>query len=125
MNAFSSDSGLTPPTRRFPPDIDISRCLLEPPEPMDFVLPAFLAGTVGGLVSPGGAGKSFWAMEASISVAAAVAGADMLGLGAKKAGKVIFFSGEDPEIAIHHRIYAHSAHLSPKERDAILPNLES
>jgi hypothetical protein len=40
---------------------------IEPPE-LDFVLPGFLAGTVGGLVSPGGVGKSTFALMVALTI---------------------------------------------------------
>jgi hypothetical protein len=51
--------------------IDVADCFLTEPQPLDFVLPGFLAGTVGGLVSPGGVGKSTFALLASIAIASA------------------------------------------------------
>jgi hypothetical protein len=52
--------------------IDLANCFEIAPEPLDFVLPGFLAGTVGGLVSPGGVGKSTFALEICIAVACSV-----------------------------------------------------
>jgi RecA-family ATPase len=52
--------------------IDIENCFSTEPPPLDFVLPGFLAGTVGGLVSPGGVGKSTFALELCIAVACSV-----------------------------------------------------
>jgi len=40
----------------------------EPPS-LDFILPGFIPGTVAGLVSPGGTGKSFFALELACAVA--------------------------------------------------------
>ncbi len=48
----------------------------EPPV-LDFIWPGFLAGTVGALVAPGATGKSFWALEAAMSIACSVAGGDL------------------------------------------------
>ncbi len=44
----------------------------EPPK-SDFVLPGFLAGTVGALFATGATGKSFLALEAALGVACSVA----------------------------------------------------
>ncbi len=38
--------------------INILEAFAAPPPPLDYVLPNMVAGTVGALVSPGGAGKS-------------------------------------------------------------------
>ncbi|WP_449757724.1 AAA family ATPase [Diaphorobacter aerolatus] len=51
----------------------------EPPV-LDFIWPGFLAGTVGALVAPGATGKSFWALEAAMSIACSVSGGDLVGL---------------------------------------------
>lgn len=62
--------------------IDVQAAFENDPPALDFVWPGFLAGTVGALVAPGGAGKSFWALEAAMAVAGGDApGSDLLGLG--------------------------------------------
>lgn len=38
--------------------LDLMAAFNDPPPPIDYVLPNMVAGTVGALVSPGGAGKS-------------------------------------------------------------------
>ncbi|MBP4078002.1 AAA family ATPase, partial [Aeromonas sp. MrichA-1] len=43
--------------------IDILASFTELPPPIDYVLPNMVAGTVGALVSPGGAGKSMLALQ--------------------------------------------------------------
>ena len=39
------------------------------PPTLDFIVPGFIPGTVAGLVSPGGTGKSFFALELACAVA--------------------------------------------------------
>lgn len=56
--------------------IDLLSAFRLPPPELDFVWPGFLAGTVGALVAPGATGKSFWALEAAMSIACSVAGGD-------------------------------------------------
>lgn len=56
---------LLPATRR----LDIAMALTTTPPPRDFSLPCLRAGTVGGLVSPGGAGKSMLAAQLALMVA--------------------------------------------------------
>lgn len=103
--------------------IDINDCFeTEPPE-LDFVLPGFLAGTVGGLVSPGGAGKSTFALLAAAAIADSVAGADLLELDIDKHGRVVFLAGEDPALAIRHRLFKLGSHLSKDQRSFIKENL--
>lgn len=49
--------------------IDLRAAFENQPPVLDFIWPGFLAGTVGALVAPGATGKSFWALEAAMSVA--------------------------------------------------------
>ncbi|WP_432759877.1 AAA family ATPase, partial [Escherichia coli] len=50
----------------------------ELPPPLDYVLPNMVAGTVGALVSPGGAGKSMLALQLAAQIAG---GPDLLEVG--------------------------------------------
>ena len=76
------------------PVLDLRRASTEPPAPFDFVVPGLMAGTVGALVSPGGTGKSMWALQMALSLSA---GVDMLGLGSgvSSGQPVVFLSAED------------------------------
>ncbi|RMH97215.1 helicase RepA family protein [Stutzerimonas nitrititolerans] len=109
--------------------IDLQAAFESEPPTLDFIWPGFLAGTVGALVAPGATGKSFWAMEAAMSVACGatvesrVSGGDLVGLAPAKAGRVIYYAGEDPEPALVGRIHAIGKHLSPEARTAIVTNL--
>lgn len=97
--------------------IDILRAFEETPPPLDFVLPGLLAGTVGSIVSPGGAGKSMLALELAVLV---TTGTDLSGFGggvARHTGKVVFLAAEDPEDAIRHRLHALGQHLEIDERE--------
>jgi RecA-family ATPase len=99
--------------------IDMFRAFQEEPPELDFIWPSFLAGTVGALVAPGAAGKSFWALEAAM----AVAGADLLKLNPTRTGKVVYFSGEDPANALIRRAHSIGKHLDSGMRHAIRENL--
>jgi len=90
----------------------------EPPE-LDFIWPGFLAGTVGALVAPGATGKSFFALEAAMSIACSVAGGDLVGLTPKKTGRVVYFAGEDPQPALIKRVHSIGQHLGQSAREAI------
>jgi RecA-family ATPase len=100
--------------------IDVQAAFENDPPALDFVWPGFLAGTVGALVAPGGVGKSFWALEAAMAVAGGDApGSDLLGLGPSRAGRVVYFAGEDPAPILDCRIHAIGRHLSDTARSAI------
>lgn len=94
----------------------------EPPV-LDFIWPGFLAGTVGALVAPGATGKSFWALEAAMSIACSVAGGDLVGLAPARTGSVVYLAGEDPPAALVRRIHAIGQHLGNTARQAIAENL--
>lgn len=104
--------------------IDILQAFEETPPPLDFVLPGLLAGTVGGVVSPGGAGKSMLALELSILVAT---GFDLSGFGCgaqRHTGKVVFLAAEDPADAIRHRLHALGQHMSQNLREQFAQDFE-
>lgn len=104
--------------------IDILNAFEVEPPPLDFVLPGLLAGTVGGIVSPGGAGKSMLALELSILV---TTGHDLSGFGggvARPEGKVVFLAAEDPADAIKHRLHAIGKHLDENQREGFAHGFE-
>lgn len=103
--------------------IDLRAAFENEPPTLDFIWPGFLAGTVGALVAPGATGKSFWALEAAMAIACSVAGGDLVGLGPACAGRVVYFAGEDPEVALVRRIHAIGQHLNQQAREAIAENL--
>lgn len=75
------------------------------------------------MVAPGATGKSFWALEAAMAIACSVAGGDLVGLSPACAGRVVYFAGEDPEVALVRRIHAIGQHLNQQAREAIAKNL--
>lgn len=85
------------------PFLDLEETYSVEPPPLDFVIPGLLAGTVGGLVAPGGAGKSIFALQLAVSIAS---GIDTLGLGDITPGQVLYLALEDPAILIAHRLHA-------------------
>ena len=103
--------------------IDVLAAFEQEPPVLDFIWPGFLAGTVGALVAPGATGKSFWALEAAMSIACSVAGGDLVGLAPAHAGRVVYLAGEDPPPALVRRIHAIGQHLGHTARQAIAENL--
>lgn len=100
--------------------IDIWSCFATTPAPLDYVLPNMVAGTVGAIVSPGGAGKSMLALQLAMQIAG---GPDLLGIGELPIGQVVYLPAEDPITALHHRLYAIGQHISPEQRHAIAESL--
>lgn len=118
---FTPDVRTTKPgakTRREKPALvralDISQALTTPPKPRDFALPCLRIGTVGGLVSPGGAGKSMLALQLSLGVASGMdavpglrsrPGWEALGIGGVTYAS--FEDGEDDAAARLHGIWTY------------------
>jgi RecA-family ATPase len=115
-------SMIAEPQRKFR-FIDLVNCFDTVPGPLNFVLPGFLQGTIGGLVSAGGVGKSTLTLLAACAVAVDVAGADLLELNLSSHGPVVILAGEDPDDALHHRLHALGRHLSPAQRAALAERL--
>jgi len=99
--------------------IDILAAFQEEQPPQDFVIPGFLAGTVGAIVAPGSTGKSFLALQ----VAAAVCGADTLNLDVSATGRVVYYNAEDPQDEIKRRLHSLGAILSPEQRAEVVERL--
>lgn len=82
------------------------------PPTLDFILPGFIPGTVAGLVSPGGTGKSFFALELSCAVAGGQ-DANLLSLPVTGEGSVHYLAAEDPPEILHKRLH-HIARYMPE-----------
>lgn len=100
--------------------LDLMAAFTELPPPLDYVLPNMVVGTVGALVSPGGAGKSMLALQLAAQIAG---GTDLLGVGELPTGPVVYLPAEDPPAAIHHRLHALGAHLTAEQRQAVASGL--
>jgi hypothetical protein len=103
-----------PPATRL---LDINRALTVPPPPRDFSLPCLRAGTVGGLVSPGGAGKSMLAAQLAVMVATGLDAVPGLlgkpGWETVKIGRVHYASFEDGEEDAGARLHSVWSRLGP------------
>jgi hypothetical protein len=103
-----------PPATRL---LDINRALTVPPPPRDFSLPCLRAGTVGGLVSPGGAGKSMLGAQLALMVATGLDAVPGLlgkpGWETVKIGRVHYASFEDGEEDAAARLHSVWSRLGP------------
>jgi len=105
--------------------LDLRALAATEPTPYDQVLPGFLRGTVGALVSPGGTGKSIFTLEATATIACSVAGGiDLPGIGIKSSGRGVYLAGEDPIVALHHRFHDLIQHYPKAAQEAIFNNLD-
>lgn len=109
-----ADDASDAPIRQYKNRVRPTTCFSTTPPPMDFVLPGLKTGTVGGLVSPGGVGKSMLAMQIALDVAT---GSNLSGLSIHGRGPVLLMAGEDPEDVLHTRMHAMGAFLDPGHRE--------
>ncbi|AGM44367.1 IncQ-type replication protein A [Aeromonas hydrophila ML09-119] len=100
--------------------LDLMAAFTELPPPIDYVLPNMVAGTVGAIVSPGGAGKSMLALQLATQIAG---GPDLLKIGEFLTGAVAYLPAEDPTATIHHRLHVLGAHLTLTEQQAVADGL--
>lgn len=113
---------VTPLASTFPTRLSLADAFSKPPPPLDFVLPGMLAGTVGSLVSPGGVGKSYVALEWAVLVAT---GVNLMGLDFNaKCGRVVMLCAEDPADALQHRLHALGKHLDIEARRQMDENVD-
>ena len=104
--------------------LDILAAFENEPQPLDFVFPGFLAGTVGTVVAPGATGKSYLALEMAMGIACTVAGGDLLGLKPQHTGRVAYIAAEDPQPVLTQRLHAIGAHLNQEARESIAENVD-
>lgn len=99
--------------------INILAAMQNKPEPLEFVLPGLVKGTVGAIVSPGGAGKSAFALQLTAQVAG---GPDLMGLNVSQ-GQSTYLPGEDPESVLCHRLFALGETCNQEQRESVSKNL--
>ena len=98
---------------------DLDEVFSSAPTELDFVLPGLLKGTPALLIAPGATGKSFWSLQAAISIAS---GTKVFGINAERTGDVVYLSAEDPADIVKNRLRDMAAFLSPDERQKTTEN---
>jgi RecA-family ATPase len=88
----------------------------------DFVLPNFIAGSLGSLISQGGTGKSMLALQIAILISCGVDIGEISPF-QPPIGKVIFLPAEDPAVSFIHRLNALGAFLPSDNREILYKNL--
>ena len=100
---------VAPPAGPAVPDwLDIGHALEHEPPALDFVLPGYVAGSVGSIVAAGATGKTMLALQIAVHVSG---GEDTLALAGvagwtPTTGRVLYLSGEDPADVIAGRVHA-------------------
>lgn len=102
--------------------LDLCQVFSQTEPDIDFVLPGFIAGTVGVLSAPGSSGKSWWALEALCAVAGGLR-ADLLDLRPAAHGRVIYLCLEDLQIVLVKRLCKLREHFSDDVRALLLEQL--
>jgi RecA-family ATPase len=105
------------------PRVDILSAFTDEPPAQDFVIPGFLAGTVGALVSPGGTGKSFLALQIAAAIASPMPTANTTGFDIAGHGKVLYINLEDPMGEIHRRLHALGRRFDLVTRQSVADSL--
>lgn len=100
--------------------INILNAFSNVPASIKFILPGLPFGVVGSVISPGGVGKSAFALSLACQIAG---GPCLTGLQTDEIGKVVYVAGEDPENVIEHRLFAVGEHCNQVERETIDENL--
>lgn len=90
------------------------------PQPIDYVLPNLAIGTIGAIVSPGGAGKSMLALQLAVQI---TCGVDLLNFGEYPTGLVAYLPVEDSETIVHHRLYALGKYLTARQQQIVADKL--
>ncbi len=105
------------------PRIDILTAFETDPLAQDFILPGFLAGTVGALVAPGSTGKSMLALQLACAIASDLPQANTTGLSIEQHGSVLYLNLEDPPSEIERRLHALGSRFDTDTRKSIAAGL--
>lgn len=106
------------------PRVDIAKAFSTQPPAQDFILPGFLAGTVGALVAPGSTGKSAFAMQIACAVASPQPQANTTGLVIRRHGSVLYLNLEDPPGEIERRLHSLGSRFDFITRQSVVENLQ-
>ena len=115
--SWRDDPPANPAGPAVPDWLDIAGALEHEPPALDFVLPGYVAGSVGSIVAAGATGKTMLALQVAVHVAG---GADTLELAGvanwtPTCGRVLYLSGEDPVDVIAGRVHAIGGYMPDAE----------
>jgi len=104
--------------------MDILQAFNTKPQPLNFLFGGFLHGTIGAIVSPGGSGKSMYALQLATQLAAGDTIANPLNLPSSSPKRVSYLPAEDPEVILHHRLFSIGEWYEDYEKVTISKNLQ-
>ena len=111
------------------PDLDLIDTFSTEPEPLDFITPGHLAGTIAGNIGTGGVSKSMHGLETALAVTGG-RGADIMGIWdidekqcPVATGHVLYLAAEDPELILRHRLHALGSRLHQDVRAEVAARL--
>lgn len=85
--------------------LNLKHIYLHKPPPLEFVLPGIIKGSVGGIVSAGGQGKSMLALQLAVSLSSMAETPLRGAFGEPDLMQISYISAEDPEEVLSLRIY--------------------
>lgn len=104
--------------------VNVCGSFADPIPAPDFIIPGYLAGTVGCLAAAGSTGKSYWALEAAMGVCSAAANRALLDLDIRQHGRALILNAEDPLDVIRRRLNAIGQLVDPAFWPEIGGNLD-
>jgi len=104
--------------------MDILQAFNTKPQPLNFLFSGFLHGTIGAIVSPGGSGKSMYALQLATQLAGGETIANPLYLSSQSPKRVSYLPAEDPEVILHHRLFSVGNWYEDYEKATIAQNLQ-
>lgn len=104
--------------------INMREAMKTKPAALDFVLPGFVAKTVGCLAAAGSTGKSFLASEIALCIASALANARLLNLDIEKQGKVVVYNAEDTKEVLLNRLFDICSEFDQDTQAEVAQNFE-
>ena len=110
---------VAPPAGPAVPDwLDIGHALEHEPPALDFVLPGYVAGSVGSIVAAGATGKTMLALQIAVHVSGGADTLELAGVAGWKPthGRVLYLSGEDPAEVIAGRIHTIGGYMPDAEQ---------
>jgi|GEM_PF-2498327 len=101
--------------------LDLGAMMATPAPQIDMVLRGLPLGSYGVILGSGGVGKSMLVLHIAAAVATAHDDLEcLLDDGERRIGRVVYLTGEDDDLIIHHRIRAFAEHVKEESRPDLI-----